>query len=120
MALTIDDVTKDLVISAGQFTEVTGLTEVSQRVRARVFTFVDEWFLDKSFGLPYLTKILGQTKPSMVVISAIFKREIRKSLGDDAILTSLNLKFDNATRKLTVSTVITAPDGVEDRDNFIL
>lgn len=118
--LTIDAGTGDLVISKGQFTEVSGLTAVGQRVRTRVHTFTKEWFLDLTFGVPYLFDILGKSKPNMVTIAAIFKREVRKSLAAEAALTSLSAKFDIATRKLTVSTVITAPDGTEDTDNFIL
>ena len=120
MTLNIDETTKDMTIVAGQFTEASGLTAVSQRVRDRVFTFKDEWFLDLEFGVPFLTHILGQAKPNLVVIAAIFKREIRKSLGGEAVLTSLDVKFESATRKLTVSLLLTAPDGTESADNFIL
>lgn len=120
MALNIDTTTKDLTIVSGQFAEVSGLTAVGQRVRARLFTLVNEWFLDLEFGVPYLDNILGQAKPNLVTVAAIFKREIRKSLRDDAILTSLNLQFESSTRVLTVSTLITDPDGATVADNFIL
>ncbi len=120
MALNIDPVTKDLVISAGTFEEVSGLTFVGQRIRDRIFTFRNEWFLGLDFGVPYLEQILGQPKPNLVVIGAIFKREMRKSLAGEAVLTSLDVKFDSGTRVLTVSSLITDPAGVEDRQDFIL
>lgn len=118
--LNIDPTTKDLVISAGRFTEVDGLTAVGQRIRDRIYTFTQEWFLDLAFGVPFIDQILGQVKPNMATITAIFKREIRKSLAGEAVLTSLDAKFESATRVLTVSTVITSPDGVTDTQNFIL
>lgn len=118
--LNIDDTTRDLTVAAGAFEEVDGLTAVGQRIRARIFTFVDEWFLDTEFGVPYLDQILGQNNPNLVTIAGILKREIRKSLNDEAVLTSLNLEYDSSTRNLEVSMLITAPDGVESPDNFIL
>ncbi len=118
--LNLDAVTKDLVIAAGQFTEVAGLEAVGQRIRNRVNVFTLEWFLDLTFGLPYLEQVLGQVNPNMVVIAAIYKREIRKSLAGEAVLTSLSAKFESATRVLTVSMLITAPDGLTLEDNFIL
>ena len=118
--LNLDPITRDLVITAGQFTEVSGLEAVGQRIRNRINVFTLEWFLDLGFGLPYLDEILGKVNPNMVVVAAIYKREIRKSLEGEAVLTSLSAKFESATRVLTVSMLVTAPDGVTLEENFIL
>ncbi len=118
--LNLDPTTKDLVISAGRFTEVSGLTAVAHRIRAGLFTFTLEWFLDLNFGVPYIEDVLGKTTPNMVTVAAIFKRVARKSLAGEAVLTSLSVKFESATRRLTVSLLVTAPDGLEVTDNFIL
>ncbi len=120
MPLNIDTITHDLTITAGSFDTVSDLTAVAQRIRDRLYTFTLEWFLDQSFGVPYLDQILGQANPNVATIAAILKREARKSLAGEAVLTALLVKFESDTRELKVSMLITAPDGAEISDNFIL
>lgn len=120
MPLSIDPATKDLVISAGKFVEVSGLENVAHRVRDRLFTFKGEWFLDLEFGPPYLESILGQSAPNLTGIAAILKSEIRKSLEGEANLTAFQIKFTSSTRKLEGSLVLTDAEGEQIQDQFIL
>lgn len=110
MALKIDNTTGDLIFLAGQFDEVVGMEFEAQRVRDRLNTLRNEWFLDLEYGTPYLEQILGEKSPNMNVIAAIFKREVRKSL-DLAELSALTCLFDNATRKLTVAFLLVSAEG---------
>ena len=120
MALAIDPGTKDLVLESGQFVQVSGLTHVGFRVRDRLFTFKNEWFLDLSFGVPYLTDILGKKGLNLAAINAIFKAEIRKSLEDEANLTAAQLLFDSSTRELKGSFILTNADEEPFQDQFLL
>ncbi len=52
---------------------------VAQRLRIRLLTFLGEWFLDTTYGVPYWT-ILGR-KTSKSVVDRIFQTEILKEQG---------------------------------------
>ena len=119
MPLNLESVTKDLVITDGTFTEVSGIEAVAQRVRARLFTIVNEWFLDTEFGVNQ-SDILGVKNPNMFAVTQIYKAEARKSLNGEAFLTSLTATFDNATRKVSVAMILTDAAGLEVADNFLI
>jgi len=119
MALAIDS-NNDLTLTDGQFDSVTGLEALGQRVRDRLFTMRNEWFLDTEFGVPYLESILGQKPRSLVGISAILKTEIRLTLGTDATLSAFQVAFDSTTRELSVAFLIVDAAGAELAENFIL
>ena len=120
MAISIDPATKDLLLADGQFTQVTGVNHAGERVRDRLYTFRNEWFLDKDYGVPYLEKILGEKRPNLTAITQILKKEIRKSLGDDARLTAFQIKFDSATREMEGSLILTDAEGEVFQDQFIM
>lgn len=53
---------------------------VSQRLRIRLLTFLSEWFLDTTYGIPYYEQLLGR-KTSKSVVDRIFQTEILKEQG---------------------------------------
>lgn len=53
---------------------------VAQRLRIRLLTFLSEWFLDTTYGIPYYEQILGR-KTSKSVVDRIFQTEILKEQG---------------------------------------
>lgn len=69
---------------------------VAQRIRRRLLTFREEWFLDETLGIPYYTEILGIKNP-LDAIRAIFISEINKVPGVKEIL-DFELSLDNETR----------------------
>ena len=59
---------------------VTGLALVLQRVRLRLLTFLGEWILDASKGLPFL-RWIATKPPDAAVIGAVVRREIETTPG---------------------------------------
>lgn len=48
---------------------------VGQRLRIRLLSFQEEWFLDQEYGVPYFQRVLGM-KPTKSAIDLIFQQEI--------------------------------------------
>jgi hypothetical protein len=48
---------------------------VAQRLRIRLLSFQEEWFLDQEYGVPYFQRVLGM-KPTKSAIDLIFQQEI--------------------------------------------
>lgn len=48
---------------------------VAQRLRIRLLSFQEEWFLDQEYGVPYFQRLLGQ-KPTKSATDLIFQQEI--------------------------------------------
>lgn len=48
---------------------------VGQRLRIRLLSFREEWFLDQEYGVPYWQRLLGM-KPTKSAIDLIFQQEI--------------------------------------------
>jgi hypothetical protein len=53
---------------------------VAQRLTIRLRTFLSEWFLDTSYGVPYWERILGK-KTTKTVVDRILQTEILKVQG---------------------------------------
>ena len=94
----LDFVDGDLVLSS----------DVRQATTIRLLTFLGEWFLDTTRGLPYLTDIFGKPlRPELV--RSLYRNEIVNTPGVDEVLV-ITLDFDTTTRKLDVSWTATDDD----------
>lgn len=118
--MALDITNGDLTMTNGKFDQVTGLALVGLRVKDRLFTFRNEWFLDLEFGVPYLESILGQKPSNLSGIAAILKAEIRKSLKGEASLTAFQIVLDSATRELKGSYIIVGAGEVQLSEQFII
>ena len=49
---------------------------VAQRLKIRLLTFQEEWFLDTTYGVPYFQRILGKKKVTKSSIDIIFQEQI--------------------------------------------
>ena len=92
--------TNDRVIVNGDWATVDNGDAAAQRIRDRLETFIKEWFLDLSYGVPYRETILVKNA-RLDVINAVLKGEILKS--QDGTFTEFDIELDSRTRKLTVS-----------------
>lgn len=112
MAFKIDSISNDLLIENGNLVLVKNEIEgIDQHLRARLKTFLGEWFLDSRIGVPYFQQILGNKNPSTNLISAIFRREILKSSGVTSVK-NLSVGLDAKLRELVVSFEATTANGV--------
>lgn len=60
MDLQLDQATHDLVFVNGECPVTTGLVDsVTQRLIIRLRTFWGEWFVDTTYGVPWLERVLG-------------------------------------------------------------
>lgn len=100
----------DIQVLNNTISFVTGGDEILQRVRQRLNTFLAEWFLDLSVGVPYFEQVLIKN-PNADVIQAIFKREI---LGTPGIVELLEYTqdLDVATRNLKITFTARGDEGV--------
>ena len=82
---------------------------VAQRLRIRLLTFREEWFLDTSYGVPYFQSILG-FKIKKSAVDLIFQREILAENGVKE-LTFFESTFEN--RKYSLSFRVKVTTGEE-------
>src|SRR5690606_17790014 len=102
--LAIDEATNDLYLAAdGNLAVVTDAEAVGQHVRQRLQTFLGEWFLDTTAGVPWLDQILGKNYDPALAESVV-KAEILATDGVEEIL-SFSVSFDRATRGLIIRSV---------------
>lgn len=81
MDLLLDPVTHDLVFVNGQATVTQTQSEiVTQRLKIILYTFLGEWFLDTSIGVPYFQQVFGKVR-SKSAIDVIFQNIISNDEG---------------------------------------
>lgn len=91
----------DLDISGGNFTILRGTDAIVQAVIVRLKFFLGEWFLARDAGIPWFQDILIKA-PDVQLIQTIFRDAILGVTGILA-LNSLDLAYDAAARRLTVT-----------------
>jgi hypothetical protein len=87
MDLLLNSDTNDLVFVNGACPVTQLLTEiVTQRLKITLYTFLGEWFLDTTIGVPYFQQIFGKVR-SKATIDLIFQRIISEDPDVIEILT---------------------------------
>lgn len=100
----------DIDIQSGQLVLIEGQEEIRQHLEQRLRTFLGEWFLDQSIGLPYFDDILKKNVIASEVES-IFINEILSTPGVVRLI-EFTLDLDKAQRALKVSFVAETVDGI--------
>lgn len=103
MDLKLEKLTHDLSIVSGDIEIVTGNDEIAQRIRDRLLTFLGEWFLNLSYGVDYIGRILVKN-PRTNVVSAHLRDEILKSA--DGKITGFSSTIKNRVMTLEYSMLI--------------
>jgi len=67
---------------------------VAQRLKIRLLTFQEEWFMDTTYGVPWLQRLLGQKQASKSGIDLIFQQKILEETGVKEIV-SFESTFQN-------------------------
>lgn len=87
MDLLLDKNTHDMVFVNGGAPVTQLLVDVvAQRLKITLYTFLGEWFLDRSTGVPYLQSIFGKVRNKQTV-DLIFQQIISKDPDVIEILT---------------------------------
>lgn len=115
----LDRATHDLQIgSNGDLQLADGAWRVAQQIKVTLLTFLGEWFLDTSFGVPYLEDILVKA-PRWGAINALLRARI---IDVPSVLrvTRLDLTFDRSARHLVVTFEATTAEGLTGPHNVAL
>lgn len=91
MDLKLERLTNDIAITSGDIVTIKGLDEAGQRIRDRLLTFKNEWFLDLSYGIDYIGKIMIKN-PRTSIISAHIRSEMLKSVSGKITSFTANIK----------------------------
>lgn len=102
MAFQLNNTTGDLELVNGNLKLATGTQAIDQHLRAKLRTFLGEWFLDTRIGIPYFQQILGRKNPPVNLISAILRKAILQTSGVVSV-SNLQLALDSKTRELVVA-----------------
>lgn len=87
LALSKDD---DLVL-------VDGAARVAQQIKITLLTFLGEWFLDDTWGVPYLESIMIKS-PNRAEIESIIRAKVRAVPGVTGVPT-VQIEIDARTRQ---------------------
>ena len=99
----------DLLFEDGKFTLLTTIQEaVRQRVQIRLQTFLGEYFLDTSVGLPYRQQIFNKGL-SKVEVDALFIREINK---DTDVIQVIDFSSTQVGRAYSLNFEVLTTDGL--------
>lgn len=108
--LLLDQTSNDLVISNGELQFTTKKPdEVRQRLGIRLRTFENEWFIDLSYGIPYMQQIISQARRKDE-IDVLLVSEIRDEDGVDGI-TGYSSTWDRYTREYSFTADILTGNG---------
>jgi len=99
----------DLLFEDGKFTLLTTIQEaVRQRIQIRLQTFLGEYFLDTSVGLPYRQQIFNKGL-SKVEVDALFIREINK---DNDVIQVIDFSSTQVGRAYSLNFEVLTTDGL--------
>lgn len=75
----------DLALSkTGDVELVDGIHRIKQQIKVTLLTFLGEWFLDDTWGVPYLEKIMVKS-PSRAEIENVIRAKVRDVPGVTAV-----------------------------------
>jgi hypothetical protein len=106
----LDETTGDIEVVNNDVSLTSGLAAKRQHLEQRLRTFLGEWFLDTSRGVPYFQDILVKN-PNFNAVSAAFKNTILGTAGALEIL-EFELDFDDTVeRQLNFDTKVRFEEG---------
>jgi hypothetical protein len=90
------------------------LTEtVGQRLKIRLLTFLEEWFLDTTYGVPWFQRLLGVKQTSKAAADLIIQQQILAEEGVKEIVsfdsTFVNRQYSLVFKVRVVTGEVTAP-----------
>lgn len=110
MDLKLDQASHDLVFVNGECPVTTGLVDsVSQRLIIRLRTFLGEWFINTTYGVPWLERVLGH-KVNRNSVDIVIQENILKDEGVSQVV-EFSSTMDEATRKYSCRFRVRVIDG---------
>lgn len=81
---------RDLVLADGP-------ARVAQQIKITLLTFLSEWFLDNTWGVPYLEAVMIKS-PSRAQVESIIRAKVRDVPGVTGVPT-VQIEIDSRTRQ---------------------
>ncbi|PZT35153.1 hypothetical protein A7X93_00680 [Stenotrophomonas maltophilia] len=100
----------DLAVDGTNVVLVDGASRVRQQVKVTLMTRFGEYFLDVTFGVPYLESILVK-RPNRSEIEAVLRQRINDVPGVTGV-TRMQLNIDRERRQLEVSFQANTDEGL--------
>lgn len=92
--------THDLALN-GDVLFIDNVERVAQQIKIQLLTFLGEWFLDVTHGVPYLDYVLIKN-PNFTLIRELFREQILKVDGVTNLV-NIDIDFNPATRQMSLS-----------------
>lgn len=109
-SLYIDSVTYDITTENNNLRFTETITEwLSAKIEARLKTFFQEWFINRTIGVPYFQEILKK-QVDINNVQVILSDVIRQTTGVDELL-SFTIDYNGTTRKYFYTFKVIAIDG---------
>lgn len=100
-------VTRDLILS---IRPIEGAERVAQAIGIRLRTWLGEWFLDISHGVPYLENVLVKN-PNLAIVESVLRAQILDVEGVRSI-SAFSLQLDPKMRVLNVQFEAQSDEGL--------
>lgn len=107
----------DILIKDGDFLLIDNAERVAQQIKVKLLTFLGEWFLDTTWGVPYLEYILVK-QPNQELIKQILSEQI-SSVDDVKSLNALELDYQAKVRTLIVNYEVSTEYGLITRKEVL-
>lgn len=100
----------DILIASGQLSLISGVDEITQNVLQNLRTFLTEWFLDTTVGVPWFQQILVKN-PERSKVDAVLINAILSTPGIQGLL-AYSSTVDEKTRSLSVAFKAQSTQGI--------
>ncbi|HJI09839.1 MAG TPA: hypothetical protein OIL90_06950 [Phascolarctobacterium faecium] len=107
----------DILIKDGDFLLIDNAERVAQQIKVKLLTFLGEWFLDNTWGVPYLEYILVK-QPNQDLIKQILSEQI-SSVDDVKSLNALELDYQVKVRTLIINYEVSTEYGLITRKEVL-
>jgi hypothetical protein len=112
--LALDPASRDMVFVPGAkgvtLLPIDGAARVAQAIGIRLRTWLGEWFLDQTHGVPYLEEVLDKGR-SPEIIEAVLRAQILDVQGVQGI-EAFSLEIDARNRRLQVNFSARSAEGL--------
>ena len=107
----------DILIKDGDFLLIDNAERVAQQIKVKLLTFLGEWFLDTTWGVPYIEYILVK-QPNQELIKQILSEQI-SSVDDVKSLNALELDYQVKVRTLIIKYEVSTEYGLITRKEVL-
>jgi len=109
IALNYSGQSGDLDLTGHRLNLTTGEAAIEQNLRVRLLFFLEEWFLDRSLGIPYYRDVYVKA-PNLQLLRHLFRTAISTTAGISSV-DSLDITLDKQSRKMMLTFQATMDTG---------